>query len=130
METTTKTPRITKSMKFEAITAMLKGEPVPYGLTTEDALAFIENEQALLAKKNTGEKKPTAKQKENEGYKDEILAFLMSNSEGQTASAVLKGVPSLSEYNVQKAAALLGALVKEGRVVKNMVKGKALFSVA
>ena len=66
MEKTNKT-RITKAMRFEDIKAMLNGQPVTYGTTTEDAVDFIEYEVALLAKKNSGEnKKQTKTQQENE----------------------------------------------------------------
>ena len=71
-----KTMRITKAMRYADLKAMLNGEAVTYGTTLADALAFIDKEVSLLAKKNSGEKKPTKAQEENEGYKALILATL------------------------------------------------------
>ena len=51
--------RVTKAMRFQDIISMLSGAEVMYGSTVEDAIAFCEAEQAALAKKNSGEKKPT-----------------------------------------------------------------------
>ena len=128
--TNTKAPRITKSMKFDAIRAALTGEALPHGLTTADLLSFVEAEQALLVKKNTAEKKPTKTQVENEGYKSMIVDFLSLASEGMTCTDIQKGIPAFAEFNNQKVAALLRPLVSSGTVVKTVVKGRAMFALA
>lgn len=128
--TTVKAPRITKSMKFDAIRAALTGEALPHGLTTADLLSFVEAEQALLVKKNTAEKKPTKTQVENEGYKSMIVDFLSLASEGMTCTDIQKGIPAFAEFNNQKVAALLRPLVSSGTVVKTVVKGRAMFALA
>lgn len=128
--TTTKTPRITKSMKFDAIRAALNGEVIPHDLTIADLMAFIDAEQALLVRKNTAEKRPTAKQVENEGFRSMIVDFLALQSEGMTCTDIQKGIPAFAEFNNQKVAALVRPLVKDGTLVKNVVKGRALFSLA
>ena len=130
MTTTTKTPRITKAMKFDAIIALIQGNPVPHGLTADNLIEFVKNEKALLAKKNNAERKPTAKQKDNEILKERIFEFLMDCPEGATCTDIRKGVPELSEYETQKAASLANAMVHNNRLRKAMVKGRAVFSVA
>lgn len=128
--TTTSTKRITKAMRFEDIKALLNGGDVSHGTTIEDALAFCDSELALLAKKNTSDKKPTQTQKDNEGYKALILDFLREKGEGVTCTDVQKGVPAFADFNNQKVAALMRQLVDAGNVTKAVVKGKSLFSIA
>ena len=125
----TKTPRITKAMKFEALEAALKGEAIPYNLSAEDLLGFISSEKALLAKKNSADRKPTDAQKENEHLKALILEFLATSENGVTCTEIIKGIPEMSTFGTQKPAALLRQLIDVGKVEKTMVKGKALFSL-
>lgn len=127
---TTTTKRVTKAQRFEDIKALLSGGEVTYGTKLEDALAFCDSELALLAKKNSGDKKPTKTQQENEGYKTLILDFLMVQTEGVTCTDIQKGVPAFSDFNNQKVAALMRQLTDAGKVTKTMVKGKSLFTLA
>lgn len=133
MEKTNKT-RITKAMRFEDIKAMLNGQPVTYGTTTEDAVDFIEHEVALLAKKNSGEtKKQTKTQQENEGYKALILEFLATLSDtsaGVTCTEIIKGVAEFEGFSTQKISPLVRQLMAANKVTKTEVKGKALFRLA
>lgn len=133
MEKTNKT-RITKAMRFEDIKAMLNGQPVTYGTTTEDAMDFIEYEVALLAKKNSGEnKKQTKTQQENESLKEQIMEYLAGlpeDTDGVTCTDIFKSVPSLAAFSTQKAAALVRMLKLDGRVTCQEKKGKSLFKMA
>lgn len=128
--TTTKTARITKSMKFDALAAAISGEAIPHNLTKDDLLSFISAEKALLVKKNTAERKPTEKQKENESFKKLIISFLGECEKGVTCTDIRKGIPELTDLENQRVAALMRALKEDGRVTKTMEKGKALFSLA
>ena len=128
--TTTTTKRITKAMRFEDIKALLNGEEVKHCTTVADACKFCDSELALLAKKNTSDKKPTKTQEQNEGYKAMILDFLRGCSEGVTCTDVQKGVTEFAEFNNQKIAALMRQLVDANKVTKAVVKGKSLFSIA
>ena len=130
MTTNTKTIRITKTMKFDALRAALNGEPLPHDLTTADLLAYIDAEQALLVKKNTAEHKPTKTQMENEGYKVLIQEFLALQADGVTCTDIQKGVPEFADFQNQKIAALLRPLVQSGVVTKTIVKGRAVFALA
>ena len=125
MEKTNKT-RITK--------AMLNGQPVIYGTTTEEAVDFIEHEVGLLAKKNSGEnKKQTKTQQENEDYKELILEFLATlpdDKAGVTCTEIIKGVTEFESFNPQKISPLVRQLMAADKVTKTEVKGKALFRLA
>lgn len=132
---TNKAPRITKAMRFEDIKAILNGEDCSR-TSLDDALAFIDNEIALLSKKNGAKSgKPTATQVANERYRSLILDFLSTQSEGVTCTEIAKGIPELSEFNNQKVSALMRGLTfdpernPEGQVDKSIVKGKSLFTL-
>lgn len=123
-----KTMRITKAMRYTDLKAMLNGEAVTYGTTLADALAFIDKEVSLLAKKNSGEKKPTKAQEENEGYKALILDYL-ATCESATCTDILKNVSALSDFSNQKISALMRQLRLANKVEVKEVKGKSLFSL-
>lgn len=126
--------RITKANRFEDIKALLTDQPVTYGTTIEDALKVLNHELELLANKNkSGDKKQTAVQKENEGYKTLILDFLTAtdNPDGMTCTEIGKAIPALSDFNNQKIAALLTQLKRAGKVEAVTGKsGKTLFKLA
>ena len=91
--------------------------------------AFIEHELDLLAKKNSGEKKPTATQKENEETKVLILNVLADGS-AKTIGEICKTDETLKELSSQKVSALVRQLVLDNKVVRNEIKRKAYFSLA
>lgn len=125
--------RITKAMRFEDIKALLNGETVTYGTTVEQAVEFIDKEMGLLARKNSGDKKPTKPQQENEKYKVLICEFLANKPEekkGYTCTEVIKLVPELNEFSTQKIAPLMRQLENAGKVEREEVKGKTLFHLA
>lgn len=112
--------KLTKREMFEGIKAN-------YALTDEE-VAFIDHELELLARKNasTGERKPTAVQKANEGIKEEILAVL--SDEPQTITDVVKSLEG--DYTNQKISALVRQLIADGKVEKVVDKRKSLFKLA
>ena len=123
--------------KFEAIKAMLNGEKVE-GFTLKDATEFLDERIAITEKKNAsggGERKPTKTQLENEVIKENILAFLATQSAPVTIAAIGKAVGIESN---QKVSALVtqmltvrkGVAVADGKVVRSEVKGKAYFALA
>lgn len=125
--------RITKAMRFEDIKALLNGETVTYGTTVEQAVEFIDKEMGLLARKNSGDKKPIKTQQENEKYKVLICDFLANKPEekkGYTCTEVIKLVPELNEFSTQKIAPLMRQLENAGKVAREEVKGKTLFHLA
>ena len=134
MTTTTVAARLTKSQKFEAIASYMEsmGSEVEVGGIPAPVLAeAMRHELELLAKKNagTGERKPTATQTANMGIKEAMLNA-MEHGVPYTASELLKLVPELDGYQVQKATALLRQLTLEGKVVKSEDKRKTYFTLA
>ena len=122
--------KITKTQRFEDLSALIHGEPVKYGTTIEDADAFIAHEMELLSKKNSGERKETDTQRANAKYRQLIAEFLAVQTEGRTCTEIAKGVSELSDFNNQKVAALMRQMVEDGTVRKATVKGKSLFFMA
>lgn len=80
--TTATTKKVTKAQRNSDIILLLQGKEVPDKRTTvEDAIAHLTHENELLARKNKPGKgkKLTKDQEKNEGYKDDIRAYLSAN---------------------------------------------------
>lgn len=95
----------------------------------EMLIGFIDHEVELLTKKNTGEKKPTAKQVANSAVQTEILDF-MEVGKSYTVSELMKIVPALYGASNQYASAQVRALVNSGALVRTEDKRKAYFTLA
>ena len=131
MENTVKTIRVTKAQRYADIRAMLEGSAVINGTSVDEALAFIDHEVELLARKNASvDKRQSEVQKVNEGYMAEIVDYLATTDGGKTCSEIGKAIPSLSDFNTSKLSSLCNTLVKRDVLVKGTVKGKTLFSLA
>ena len=94
---------------------------------TAELVEKIDNELALLAKKNSAEKKPTAQQTANEGIKAAILNG-MENGKAYTITDIIKSVPECAELTNQRVSALMRQLVEGGAVVRTEDKRKAYFT--
>ena len=117
--------KVTVRSQFEAVKAVLlaNGE--------NDLAAFIDGRIAQTVKKNSAERKPTAKQIENEGFKGDVLSY-MEHGTVYAASDLLKGVPSVvaSGMSINRLSALMTQLVESGDVVKTVDKRKNFYSLA
>ena len=117
--------KVTIRGQFEAVKAVLLANG-------ENELAeFIDGRIAQTVKKNSTERKPTAKQIENDGFKSDILGW-MENGVVYAAADILKGVPSIvaSGMSVNRVSALMTQLVDGGQVVKTVDKRKNFYSLA
>ena len=94
-----------------------------------DYTAFINGRIEQLAKKNAGDKKPTANQVANEGLKTAIVEG-MEAKRVYTVSELMKVIPELAEATNQKVTALLRQLVADGAIVRTEDKRKAFFALA
>ena len=126
--------KITKTMRFADISALLHGQPTQYGTTIEDADAFIAHEVELLSRKNSAERKPTAKDKENMALQDKVIDFLKTQTEGVTCTTIGKSVDALRELTLNKVVGIMRGIVAnednpDRPVVKSVVKGVSLFSI-
>ena len=112
--------------KFDGVIALLNGEPTE--MSVEDAVAFITERKAMHTKKSAGERKPTAKQVENEGIKAQIVEVLSASELPMTVGDIMEAVGVDSNRRVT---ALLTQLVDKGNgpVVRTEVKGKAFYGL-
>lgn len=117
--------KVTIRGQFEAVKAVLLANG-------ENELAeFIDGRIAQTVKKNSTERKPTAKQIENDGFKSDILGW-MENDTVYAAGDILKGVPSIvaSGMSINRVSALMTQLVESGAVIKTVDKRKNFYSLA
>lgn len=92
----------------------------------DEIIAALDHEIALLDKK-TANKAPTAKQKENEKLKVEILNALTATGAPATVGEIMMATGLTSN---QKVSALLTQLKNAGKVVRTVDKKVAYFSAA
>ncbi len=110
--------KMTKREMFEQIKAN-------YNLTQAE-IDFINHELELLAKKNSGEKKPTATQTANVGIKNAILNG-MEVGKKYTITDLMKSIPEIADLSNQRVSALVRQLIDSEDVVRTEEKRKAYF---
>ena len=113
-----------KMTNVKAINYVLGNCEVP-----ADVKEKLEKMREQFVKKNSAERKPTANQVENQGYKADILAYL-GTVENATITDLMKAVPSLAELSNQRVSAIVRQLKDSGEVVREEIKRKAYFSIA
>ena len=126
MTNSTVSPKLTKAQKF-AIIADLPA-------VKNDAMLseFIAHEIELLTKKNSGDKKPTAKQTANDAIKENVLALMESDPNRLfTITELCKEVANLPEdMTPNRMSALVRQLKLDGSVERIEEKRKAYFRLA
>ena len=95
-----------------------------------DVLEKLSALSASLERKSGAERKPTATQTANEGYKESILDYLSAVGAPQTVTDILKGIPAFDGFSNQKVSALMTQLVNAGAVVKTTDKRRSYFAIA
>ena len=121
--------KLTKKVALSVAIASLNGEALPTEFTTADVVAKLNEMIAQLDKKTGAEKPMTEQQKQNLGYKTDLLAVL-ADGKARTATELMKEVPTFpEEMTNQRVSALLRQLILDGKVKKETVKGKTLFSI-
>ena len=108
-----------------------------YVKALEIAMKSVENNKEVyeklealkesISKKNSAERKPTATQKANEGYKEAILSF-MEVGKKYTISELMKSVVEIADLSNQRVSALVRQLKESGLVERTEEKRKAYFS--
>lgn len=121
--------KLTKKVALSYAVAALTDSEFKTEFSKDEIVAKLSEMIENLDKKVGGEKKPTEQQVANVGYKVDILTYL-AGREPQTATDILKGVPAFADSNMtnQRVSALLRQLILDGKVKKDIVKGKAMFS--
>ena len=117
--------KVTVRSQFEEVREVLES------VGRADLVEFIDGRIAQTVKKNSAERKPTAKQIENDGFKSDILAWMESGNH-YSAGDVLKGVPSIvaSGMSINRVSALLTQLADNGDLTKVVDKRKNYYSLA
>ena len=102
---------------------------IPAVQANAELVAFIEHELELLSRKSSsnGEKKPTAKQAENEALKDAIYNNMEENRL-YSITEMQKEFAECAELSNQKMSALLRLMIEEKRVERIVDKRKTYFS--
>lgn len=85
---------------------------------------------AALDKKNTAERKPTAKQTENEGVRSALVEFITENFEGDgfTCGDLIKVCPAVEGKSNQYVSAILRQAVIAKELSKGTVKRRTYFA--
>ena len=96
-----------------------------------ELVAFIENEVSLLDKKSnsSSDKKPTARQSENAGLKEAILAYLRQNDPA-TITELMKNVPELAaieKLTNQRTSAIVRQMVEIDKTVERLVEKRTAY---
>ena len=120
--------KLTKKVALSlAVAAMTDSMPTDCPYTKDEVVAKLNEMIVQLDKKPAGEKPMTENQKQNVGFKADILTFL-SDGQKRTATEILNGVESFpAGMTNQRVSALLRQLYLDGKVQKETVKGKTLF---
>jgi len=82
--------------------------------------------RAQLDKNASVERKPTPRQNENAVLMNDILVGLSDGSH-KSVSDLIAAVPALNGLTTQRVSALMRLLKLDGKVDKEVVKGKTLF---
>jgi len=90
----------------------------------------VESMIAALERKNSGERKPTAKQTENEGIRAALVEFINANFEGDgfTCADLIKVCPAVEGRSNQYVSAILRQAVAAHEVSKGTVKRRTYFA--
>lgn len=90
----------------------------------------VESMIAALDRKNSAERKPTAKQTENEGVRAAVVDFINANSEGDgfTCADLIAQCPAVAGRSNQYVSAIMRQAVLAGEVSKGSVKRKTYFA--
>ena len=117
--------KLTKRDRFEALLKLSEVQADPA------MVEFINHEIDLLSRKNAGDKKPTANQIANDGYKDIIFVELSANQDKlYTVTDLIKNVDGLGDLTNQRVSALLRQMIDANKVEKIVDKRKSYFRMA
>ena len=119
--------KMTQRDYFNAIIAMAKGEPAQ--VSADEIVTFAEGRIDALNKKSAN-RKPTAKQTENEAVRAAVVEFINDNAEGDgfTCSDLIKSCPAVEGKSNQYVSAILRQAVLAGEISKGTVKRRTYFA--
>lgn len=94
-----------------------------------EAIAKVEHILEQIVKKNSAERKPSAKQVAN-ASKREVLLSEMEEGRAYTITQMTKEIPCVLGESVSKVSYLVRTLKDEGLVHREVIKGTAYFTRA
>ena len=96
-----------------------------------DVMEKLNSIKHSLETKANAVRKPTPKQVENAGFKQDILAWMKPETL-YSITDIVKGVPSIAaaELSNARVVAMVSQLVSDKALVREEVKGKARFKLA
>ena len=112
-----------KMTNVKAINYVLENAELPTEVAEK-----LEKMKEQFVKKNSKERKPTANQTENMGFKSDILEYL-ATVDSATITDLMKNIPALAELSNQRVSAIVRQLKESGEVVREEIKRKAYFSL-
>lgn len=110
----------TKRENFNALRSLV--------IDNAEMVAFIDREIALLDKKSSASRKPTARQVENEALKVKIVDHLRAVDMPKSIKELQSEMPELAELSNQRISHMLNQLVKAEQLVKSYEKKVPFFS--
>ena len=114
------------------MTKMTYVSALEIAIASVDSAEVREKLEALktsIAKKNSAERKPTATQTANEGFKTAI-AEGMEVGKAYTITDLMKSIDAIADLSNQRVSAIVRQMVEGGVLVREEVKRKAYFSLA
>ena len=121
--------KLTKKVALSYAIATLTDSEIKSEFTKDQIVAKLTEMIDGLEKKSGGEKALTENQKQNINFKDDILA-LLADGKARTATEILHEVPTFpAEMSNQRVSQLLRQLWLDGKIHKEPVKGKTMFSI-
>ena len=101
--------KMTKATAWNIVLSIVEKSDHPQA---EELVEKINHELELLAKKNSGEKKPTAEQKKNEVLKTSIVDEMEENRL-YSITEMIKELPSCEGLTNQKVSAMVRSLIPQ-----------------
>lgn len=121
--------KLTKKVALSYAIAALTDSEIKSEFTKDQIVTKLTEMIDGLEKKSGGEKALTENQKQNINFKDDILA-LLADGKARTATEILHEVPTFpAEMSNQRVSQLLRQLWLDGKISKEPVKGKTMFSI-
>lgn len=96
-------------------------------ISANKSYMFYLKHEIMLLDKRAKNKKPTARQKENEELMETLVEIVNATS-GGTVSEIIASDSRLAGMTTQRISPILNKLAKEGRIVKTVEKRKSIFS--
>lgn len=116
--------KMTNKKALEIAIAALNADP-----KNAEVVAKLEKMVEQLEKKSGADRKPTAKQQENDKLRAIIMDW-MTPEKVVTVSDMMKEIPELDGMSNQKVSALVKPLFDNGKLTKEIIKGRSYFSRA